>query len=94
VVPEVAKEMLMSCFSLSYCNLFASKTEDPMKHFLTRMDWFLDGEKGSPSQALSRVLTAILNLKDVSPLVEYMDKILLPEMDRRMLVAWRREFPA
>jgi hypothetical protein len=72
--------------------LFASKSEDHIKHFLTRMDWFGDGEKGASSQAVSQVLTALLNLKDVSP--EYMDRVLLPEMDRRMLIAWRREFPA
>ncbi len=91
---SVAQEILLPCFSLSYSKLHADKMQDPLKHLLARMDWFLDGEKGDPAEALSHVLTTALDgkLKDPAPLLEYLSKTLLPEMDRRMLVAWRSEF--
>ena len=94
--PLAAKEMLLPCLSLSYSQLFGDKLQDPLKHFLARMDWFLDGEKGDPSEALSFILSTLLEgkLKDATPLVQYLEQTMLPKMDRRMAVAWRSEFPA
>lgn len=93
-MPAVTREILLPCFSLSYSRLYASKLDDPLKHFLARMDWFLDGEKGDPGEALSHVLTTTLGdkIKNAAPVVEHLSKIVLPEMNRRMWVAWRSEF--
>ena len=92
-LPKVAQEMLLPCFSLSYSDLFGDKLEDPLKHFLARLDWFLDAGN-DPAETLNTVLTTSLEnkVKDINPILNCMKEDIFPEIDRRVILAWRCEF--
>jgi hypothetical protein len=93
-LPLPLQEMLLPCFSLSYSHLFARKGEDPLKYLLSRIDWFLD-ETRNPEESLSMVLGTIFKnkLKDPGELLEYLQQVIFPEARRRIMLAWRSEFP-
>ena len=91
---EQLREMLIPCFALSYNQLYADKAQDPLRHILAKLDWYLDGDKGSYAAVLAQMLRTILGnkLKDPEPLVNLLNESILPEVNQRFLTAWRLEF--
>ncbi len=90
---ELLRGLLLPCFSLAYSRLYAEPA-DPLRQFLDRVDWYLDGDKGQPLEALAHLASTLLGeqLKDLEPLTAHLKDSLLPEMDRRLELAFRYEF--
>ncbi|CAO0821738.1 conserved hypothetical protein [Desulfarculales bacterium] len=90
---EFLRGLLLPCFSLSYSQLYG-EASDPLKMALARLDWYLDGDKGNPQEALAYFAATMLgdHLVDTGPLLQHIDKHLLPEMDKRLDLAFRYEF--
>ncbi len=90
---EFLRGLLLPCFSLSYSQLYG-EASDPLKMALARLDWYLDGDKGNPQEALAYFAATMLgdHLADTSPLLQHIEKHLLPEMDKRLDLAFRYEF--
>lgn len=90
---ELLRGLLLPCFSLSYSQLYAEPA-DPLRQFLDRVDWYLDGDKGQPLEAFAHLASTLLgeHLKDMEPLAAHLKESLLPEMDRRLELAFRYEF--
>ncbi len=90
---EFLRGLLLPCFSLSYSHLY-QEPADPLRHVLARLDWYLDGDKGNPQEALARFASTMLgdHLSDTGPLLRAMEGSLWPEMDRRLDLAFRYEF--
>ena len=91
---ELLRGLLLPCFSLSYQHLY-EEPADPLAHVLARVDWYLDGDKGEPAAALIYFLTTVLNNKisGLDPLFSHLKEVFLPEMDSRLELAFRYEFP-
>lgn len=90
---EFLRGLLLPCFSLSYSQLYEEAT-DPLKLALARLDWYLDYDKGNPQEALAYFASTTLgdHLADTGPLLARIEKNLLPEMDKRLDLAFRYEF--
>lgn len=90
---EFLRGLLLPCFSLSYSQLYEEAT-DPLQQVLARLDWYLDGDKGNPQEGLAYFASTTLgdHLADTGPLLEHLNQILLPEMDKRLDLAFRYEF--
>ncbi len=90
---DLLRGLLLPCFSLSYQRMY-DEPSDPLKHVLARIDWYLDGEKGEPLDAFAHFISTILGeqLKDPAPLLKHLEASFLPEMDRRLDLAFRYEF--
>ena len=90
---ELLRGLLLPCFSLSYSQLYAQPT-DPLRQFLDRVDWYLDGEKGDPLEAFAHLASTLLGEQqgDAAPLLAHLQERLLPEMDRRLELAFLYEF--
>ncbi|MFH1057341.1 MAG: hypothetical protein V1797_01520 [Pseudomonadota bacterium] len=90
---ELLRGLLLPCFSLAYSRLYAEPA-DPLRQFLDRVDWYLDGDKGQPLEAFAHLASTLLgeHLEDMGPLVKHLSESLLPEMDRRLELAFRYEF--
>lgn len=90
---ELLRGLLLPCFSLSYSQLY-EEPADPLKQILARLDWYLDGDKGNPQEALAYFASTLLgdHLMDTAPLQRKMEEYLWPEMDRRLELAFRYEF--
>lgn len=90
---ELLRGLLLPCFSLSYSHLYA-ELADPLRQFLDRVDWYLDGDKGQPLEAFAHLASTLLgeHLADPEALVAHLRESLLPEMDRRLELAFRYEF--
>ena len=91
---EQLREMLIPCFALSYSQLYADKTQDPLRHILAKLDWYLDGDQESYSSVLAQMLRTLLGnkLKAPEPLINLLNENILPEINQRFLTAWRLEF--
>ncbi len=90
---DLLRGLLLPCFSLSYQHLY-DQPSDPLKHVLARLDWYLDGDKGEPLGAFAHLASTVLGkqLPDPHPLLKHLHDHLLPEMDRRLELAFRYEF--
>jgi hypothetical protein len=90
---EFLRGLLLPCFSLSYSQLYG-EASDPLKMALARLDWYLDGDKGNPQEALAYFAATMLgdHLSDTGPLLKHIEEQLLPEMDKRLELAFRYEF--
>jgi hypothetical protein len=90
---ELLRGLLLPCFSLSYLHLY-DQMQDPLKHVLARLDWYLDGDKGEPLSAFTHLVATILGdqLHDPAPLIRHLTDNLLPEIDKRLELAFRYEF--
>jgi hypothetical protein len=90
---ELLRSLLLPCFSLSYQHLYADM-QDPLKHVLARLDWYLDGDKGEPVGAFTHLAATLLGDQphDPAPLLKHISENLLPEMDKRLELAFRYEF--
>lgn len=90
---DLIRGLLLPLFAMSYQHLY-DQPADPLKHVLARIDWYLDGEKGGPLEAFSHFLATVWGekLPDHGPLLRHLQEILLPEMDRRLELAFRYEF--
>lgn len=90
---ELLRGLLLPCFSLCYSQLYAQPS-DPLHQFLDRVDWYLDGEKGDPLEAFAHLAATMLgeHLSDPAPLVAHLQERLLPELDRRLELAFLYEF--
>lgn len=90
---EFLRGLLLPCFSLAYSQLYAEAT-DPLKQVLARLDWYLDYDKGNPQEALAYFASTILgdHLANTGPLLKQIEAHLLPEMDKRLDLAFRYEF--
>lgn len=77
---------LVSVFSLEYKERYADQ-QDPLKEMLGRIDWYLDGDKGSVEELLAFFLGEELDLKSedlVEPLSEYLRGVMIPELSKRI----------
>jgi hypothetical protein len=77
---------LVSVFSLEYKERYADQ-QDPLKEMLGRIDWYLDGDKGSVQELLAFFLGEELDIKSddlVAPLTEYLREVLVPELSKRI----------
>ncbi len=90
---ELIRGLLLPLFAMSYRGLYDQPT-DPLAHVLARVDWYLDGDKGEPVGALIHFLHTALGepLRDTAPLTGHMTEVFLPEMDKRLELAFRYEF--
>lgn len=90
---DLLRGLLLPCFSLSYQRMY-DQPADPLKHVLARIDWYLDGEKGEPLDAFAHFASTILGdqVKEPEPLLQHLEASFLPEMDRRLELAFRYEF--
>lgn len=90
---ELIRGMLLPLFAMSYRKLYDAPA-DPLSHVLARVDWYLDGEKGDPVSALIHFLHTALGepLRDTAPLTGHVTEVFLPEMDKRLELAFRYEF--
>jgi hypothetical protein len=90
---DLLRGLLLPCFSLSYQHLY-EEMQDPLKHVLARLDWYLDGDKGEPLGAFTHLAATLLGDQphDPAPLLKHLTENLLPEMDRRLELAFRYEF--
>lgn len=90
---ELLRGLLLPCFSLFYSQLYAQPS-DPLRQFLDRVDWYLDGEKGDPLEAFAHLAATLLgkHLSDPAPLLAHLQERLLPELDRRLELAFLYEF--
>ena len=92
-VADLVRSQLLSCFSLSYLDLY-DKPDDPLKHVFNRVDWYLDGDKGDPLNAFVQCLVMVLGdkLGDPDLLLRHLNTVLLPELDQRLELAYRYDF--
>ncbi len=90
---ELIRGLLLPLFALSYQHLY-DQPADPLKHVLARVDWYLDGDKGDPVDAFAHFLATVWGdkLSESGPLLGHLQDQLLPEMDRRLELAFRYEF--
>lgn len=90
---ELIRGLLLPLFAMSYQNLY-DQPADPLKHVLARIDWYLDGDKGGPLDAFTHFLATIWGdrLPESGPLLKHLEEKFLPEMDRRLELAFRYEF--
>jgi hypothetical protein len=90
---ELVRSLLLPLFAMSYRRLY-ERPADPLKHVLDRLDWYLDGDKGEPVAAFSHFLATAWGerLPQREALVRHLEYQLLPEMDRRLDLAFRYEF--
>lgn len=90
---ELIRGLLMPLFAMSYQHLY-DEPADPLKHVLSRMDWYLDGDKGGPLDAFTHFLSTVWGdrLPESGPLMKHLQEVFLPEMDRRLELAFRYEF--
>jgi hypothetical protein len=90
---ELIRSLLLPCFSMSYVDLY-EQHQDPLKHVLARVDWYLDGDKGEPLSAFIDYVSTLTGEKmaDGEPLANYIKENLQPEMDKRLELAVRYEF--
>ncbi len=90
---ELVRGLLLPCFALSYQQLY-EKPADPLEYVLARVDWYLDGDKETPLSALAHFVATAWGdrLSDPGPLLDHLENQLLPEMDRRLDLAFRYEF--
>jgi hypothetical protein len=90
---EFLRGLLLPCFSLSYSQLYEEST-DPLKQVLARMDWYLDYDKGNPQEALAYFVSTVVgeHLTDTGPLLKHIENSIMPEMDKRLELAFRYEF--
>ena len=92
-VAELLRGLLVPCFSLEYRHLYDQST-DPVKQVLSRLDWYLDGDKTDMVGAFEHFSVTLVNdgLKDAAPLHQHLGEVILPEMDNRLDLAFRYEF--
>jgi hypothetical protein len=90
---EVLRSMLLPCFSISYQHLY-DEPSDPLQHVLSRVDWYLDGDKGDPMEAFVHYTGTILGetFDDVAEMAEKLKDTMLSEMEARLSLAFRYEF--
>ncbi len=90
---ELIRGLLLPLFAMSY-QQFYDQPADPLKHVLARLDWYLDGDKGGPLDAFTHFLGTVWGdrLPESGPLLGHLHDVFLPEMDRRLELAFRYEF--
>mgnify|MGYP000055993918 CR=1 FL=1 len=90
---ELIRGLLLPLFAMSYQQLY-DQPADPLKHVLARLDWYLDGDKGGPLDAFTHFLSTVWGdrLPESGPLLKHLHDVFLPEMDRRLELAFRYEF--
>lgn len=90
---ELIRGLLLPLFAMSYQHLYDQPT-DPLKHVLARLDWYLDGDKGGSLEAFAHFLATAWGerLTESGPLLNHLHDVFLPEMDRRLELAFRYEF--
>jgi hypothetical protein len=77
---------LVSVFSLEYKERYSDQ-QDPLKEMLGRIDWYLDGDKGSVEELLAFFLGEELHLKSedlVEPLAAYVQEEMIPELAKKI----------
>ncbi len=86
------RALLLPCFALSFAGLY-ERPADPLKHFLARVDWYLDGEKAAPATAFLQYLKMLLGDKLGRPerVAQHLEQVLLPELESRLELAFRYE---
>ncbi len=89
---ELLRALLLPCFALSFAGLY-ERPADPLKHFLARVDWYLDGEKAAPATAFLQYLKMLLGDKLGRPerVAQHLEQVLLPELESRLELAFRYE---
>ena len=89
---ELLRGLLLPCFSLSYGDLY-DQPADPLQHVLSRVDWYLDGDKGEPLEAFLHYLAMVEEgPAELDSLRRHLEQELLPELERRLELAFRYEF--
>ena len=89
---DLVRSLLLPCFSISYSHLY-DLPQDPLEHVHGRLDWYLDGNKGNPLEALAMYVATVLGVeaKECMPLGEQINQELTPLWDRRLDLAFRYE---
>jgi len=90
---ELLRGLMLPLFALSYRSLYDNPA-DPLEHVLNRLDWYLDGDKGQPIDAFQHFLATAWGerINDSQGLINHLEYKLLPELDRRLELAFRYEF--
>lgn len=88
---EVFKSGLINFFATNYIALYQDM-KDPIKETLARVDWYLDGQEGSPQELFARYAAGMIEgpKDDISPiLLDFIDETIMPEVHKALDLAPR-----